>query len=417
MKNTIYNNTFLDHYKLKDIKDIEQLNTYKKENFQKNAIVMVLNIKDFSLINYRYGNIVANSLLEELVAKMNEHLNMCDLFRIQSDEFLIIYIVNDSNLNDKRIIKSIKRDIKRYIALNTYTKEEIQIDLWIGISVGKIGSNLLRKAKIALKYTKLYNKKNLLFSRKILNDLKKRVIEQEIARKLKDAYYKKQVVPHYQVIIDNKTMKASKYEALARIIYDNEIIMPNDFLDVSKEINIYDDISREIISKVFEDVYVNKFINSSNVNISIIDIENIKTSKLIESLLKEHGGDKITFEIVEKSGVKNYEIIKRFVAMVKKYDAKVAIDDFGTGHSGYEHLMNLDVDYIKIDGVFVKQVVHNIKAQLLIKSICIYAKEFNIKVVAEFVENEDIFNMLKSLGVDYSQGYYFGKPEEIKGIK
>ena len=100
--------------------------------------------------------------------------------------------------------------------------------------------------------------------------------------------------------------------------------------------------------------------------------------------------------------------------MVKALGCKIAIDDFGTGYSNFEYLVKLKADYIKIDGSLIKDIDKNRISEIVCKNIVNFARDLNMKTIAEFVENESIFNKVKELGIDYSQGYYFDKPLEIK---
>jgi EAL domain-containing protein (putative c-di-GMP-specific phosphodiesterase class I) len=123
-------------------------------------------------------------------------------------------------------------------------------------------------------------------------------------------------------------------------------------------------------------------------------------------------GERVTFEIVESESIDNFFKVLEFIKNVKSYGCKIAIDDFGTGYSNFEYLLKLKADYIKIDGSMIREIDTNKEAQLVVSTIVDFAKKIGMKTVAEFVENESIFKTVKSLGIDYSQGYYFSVPVE-----
>lgn len=149
-----------------------------------------------------------------------------------------------------------------------------------------------------------------------------------------------------------------------------------------------------------------------SVNLTIEDILNEDIKLYIYSLLESSNiGHKVVFEIVESESIENFEEIALFINRVKSYGCKIAIDDFGTGYSNFEYLMKLKADYIKIDGSMIKQIDSSIEAQMVVSVIVEFAKKMGMKTIAEFVENESIFNKVKELGIDYSQGYYFSKPQ------
>jgi EAL domain-containing protein (putative c-di-GMP-specific phosphodiesterase class I) len=126
--------------------------------------------------------------------------------------------------------------------------------------------------------------------------------------------------------------------------------------------------------------------------------------------------NRLVFEIVETEDIENYKYLQRFVKLVKPLGCKLAIDDFGTGYSNLKRLIDFKVDYLKIDGSIIKSVKTDKSSISLIKSIISFSKALGIKTIAEFVSDEEIFKIVRDLGVDYSQGYYFGKPEPKEEI-
>lgn len=152
-----------------------------------------------------------------------------------------------------------------------------------------------------------------------------------------------------------------------------------------------------------------------SINISVTDIEKTFTREKIFDLLEEYHSDahRIVFELLEDEDVKDFNIIKDFIRHVKNQGVKIAIDDFGSGYSNFERLLEFEPDILKIDGSLIKNIVQDTYSKSIVETIVLFAKKQNIKTIAEYVENEEIFNILKDLGVDYSQGYYFGKPEAL----
>jgi len=127
-----------------------------------------------------------------------------------------------------------------------------------------------------------------------------------------------------------------------------------------------------------------------------------------------NSANRIVFELLEDEQVKDFQTVKDFISLIKTFGCKIAIDDFGAGHSNFERLLDYQPDILKIDGCLIRDIETNSYSLSVVKTIVAFAKEQNIQTVAEFIENEEIFNILKDLGVDYSQGYYFGKPEPLQ---
>lgn len=237
----------------------------------------------------------------------------------------------------------------------------------------------------------------------------------EIIQMVKIALDNYNIIPYFQPIINNKTEKIEKYESLVRLIDENNrVLSPGEFLNVTKKSEFYSQITRRVLENSFK--ILEKINTSISINLSALDIEKELTRELVYSLLekyKEHS-HKIVFELLEDEEAKDFTVIKKFIRRVKKEGVKIALDDFGSGYSSFERVLLYEPDIIKIDGSLIKNIEYSDSSRNLVETIAIFAKKQNIKTIAEYVENEKIFNILKEIGIDYSQGFYFGKPEDLK---
>ena len=120
---------------------------------------------------------------------------------------------------------------------------------------------------------------------------------------------------------------------------------------------------------------------------------------------------RVIFEIVESESIENFQEVQKFIKSVKELGCRIAIDDFGTGYSNFEYLMRLEADFIKIDGSIIKEILNDKNSEIITSVIVDFAKKTNILVIAEYVESEEIYMKIKELGIDKSQGYYFGEPK------
>ncbi len=165
----------------------------------------------------------------------------------------------------------------------------------------------------------------------------------------------------------------------------------------------------KIIQKAFETFRISS--NGFSINLSYLDMTNpITTTFIIEKLEEFDVSPWVTFEILESEGIENYEAISKFINQIKSYGAKIAIDDFGAGYSNFERLAELRVDFIKIDGSLIKNIHINEETKIITRTIVNFAKELGIKTIAEYVHSKDVFDCVKSLGIDYAQGFYIGEP-------
>ncbi len=195
---------------------------------------------------------------------------------------------------------------------------------------------------------------------------------------------------------------------------DNNIISPYFFLETAKKGKYYSQITDIVLENSFS--MLRKIDKTISINLSVLDIEKRITRIKIYKLLDDYSDslDRVIFELLEDEDVKDFKLIRTFIAKVKNMGVKIAIDDFGSGYSNFERLLDYQPDILKIDGSLVKNIATDKYSLNVVETIIGFAKKQNIEIIAEFVENEDIFNILNELGVDYSQGYYFGKPEALK---
>ncbi len=121
----------------------------------------------------------------------------------------------------------------------------------------------------------------------------------------------------------------------------------------------------------------------------------------------------ITIEILETEEFKDYDVVYNFCRKIRTYGIKIALDDFGSGYSNFTHILNLPIDFIKIDASLISNIDRDEHSQIMVETIVGLAHKINVKTIAEFVSSKEILTTVKKLKVDYAQGYYIGKPEDI----
>ena len=381
------------------IKDISILN---------NPILFMIDIDSFRGINDLYGENVGNEVLKNISKILLNHIKdkKLTLYRIGSDEFALLKD-EKFNLEDSiNIVKSIAKVVNDSIVYLPQYNISIRVDITIGVSKEK--EETIEKAHMALKKAKIkkypfiiYNEKYNL-NEEYINDMK-------WTRIIKNAILKENVVAFYQPIV-NKHGNIIKYECLIRIIEDDYIHTPFLFLDIAKKIKSYPQLTKIIITKAFEKAKKNSI--DISVNLSIEDISDNETVKFIQEQLKKYKvSEFIIFEILESENITDYEKIIPFIDYVQNLGCRIAIDDFGSGYSNFAYLLKLKPNYIKIDGSCVKNIDTDKNSLLITKTINSFAHSLGIKTIAEFVHSEDIFNIVKELGIDEFQGYYFSEPK------
>ena len=409
----------LTHYS--DLIQYDQLTGLKKrESLKKEMdnlkdyVCVIINLDNFTDVIEFYGGIVADKVIVETAKRLVKVFKDCGIYRLQRDEFAVLRLL--PNQYDKNEFENIMKNKLLSIFEEPFTIDDSDIFLAAtsGISVGSIDN--LRNANLAFKDAKSKNKTYSIYTDDLLIQIEKYEKNKRIASEIKDAIKSDDIVPYFQPIIDNNSGGVAKYEALARLIKANDVVPPGAFIDISKKIKYYHQITRSILEKSFESFGDKKDVGVS-INLTIEDISNIRTFNLIVELLNNNShNENITFELVESDGIEDHDLFNKFVSTIKGFGAKISIDDFGTGYSNFTYLAQIEPDFLKIDGSLIKN-IENVKDYDVVKTIVDFAKMYNIKTVAEFVENEDIFILVKELGIDYSQGYYFSKPLALADIE
>lgn len=380
--------------------------TLEKRN---SSFLMIINIDSFQEINDLYGDEAGDVVLKGFADFLRENLpNEGNLYRLHSDEFA--HSCNLSkDINDFKIIASLLSEKISKKRFKIDDKSEVSLTATIGVSYGS--EMLLANADTALKLAKKTKKDFLIYddSMAMAKEYEKNL---EWTKRLKSAIEEDKIMPLYQPIIDTKTKKIVKYEALMRMVAsDGSYIAPIHFLELAKKNKLYHQLTKIMIEKTFE-----RFKNlpySVSINLSVDDIINKDIYKFIVNQLKNSPISKnVVFEIIESEGIENFDQVLEFINTVKSYGAKISIDDFGTGYSNFEYLMKLKVDYIKIDGSMIKNIDINKDSQMITQTIVQFAQKMGIKTVAEFVHSKNVFEKIEELGVDYTQGYYFGAPND-----
>jgi len=386
-------------------------------------VLLYLNIDDFTSLNDFYGSKMGDKVIVFVanLLKRIAHKNYAKAYKLQSDEFVLLF---DNNYITPKNCYAIKSSIIRYIEEKSSKCDSnkcISITLSGGIAFYTSSDNyenLLSYAALARKVAKSQNKKFIIYHRDLSkdSDYKKNM---EWISNIKQAIDNDKIVTYYQPIIDNKTNAVTKYEVLVRMIdKENKVLSPYFFLDIAKKAKLYPNITKIVIDKAFKNFEKIPHYEFS-VNLTIEDIKDEKTTSYIYQKLSSFPHkNKVIFEITESEKIENYELVDHFIKNVKKLGAKIAIDDFGSGYANFEHIISLDADFIKIDGSLIKNINNDINSRYIAESIIEFSKKIGKKTVVEFVHSKEIYDIVKKIGADFSQGFYLGEPApKIKNVK
>ena len=380
-------------------------------------LLILIQIEDFDILDKFYNTLTVDKIEKmfafDMLAYLPNSYVFENIYNIGNGRYTLLadffdFFSSQTNIND--YLESFVKNIKK----STLTVDEIEYDLNIIVSYTFGKEHLYEDAKCGL--DEAINKKMLI---KYANDssiqehieAKKNM---EVIKMVKIALDNYKIVSYFQPIINNKTKIIEKYESLVRLVdEEGNVLSPYSFLDISKKGSYYNKITHRVLENSFK--ILEHISTKISINLSSLDIEKEETRDILYELLERYSSDtsRIVFELLEDESVKDFAVIKRFIQKVKKLGVMIAIDDFGAGYSNFERLLEFEPDILKIDGSLIKNIANDIYSRNIVETIVSFAKKQNIITIAEFVENEEIFNILYNLGVDYSQGYYFGEPEKI----
>ncbi len=375
--------------------------------------LIVLNIDNFKILNDFYGFVVGDFILESVARKLRITLKYENIYRIASDEFAIL-------LDKKFKFYDLKEYLDDLVAKLShlsfsYSATKIYVDLTFASASTSTPENIFSKVNMALKYAKEKLLKFWIYEdgMNMGDEYEKNL---KFAVKIREALNNSRLIPYFQPILDNKTDKIVKYEALSRLMDSEGIIhAPQSFIPASKKIKVYDKITKIVIKKTFEIFKDLDF--EFSINLSFEDIINQDIYNFILKMLEDTNmGNRVTFELLESEKVDDFQKVLHFFHEIKRYGGKVAIDDFGSGFSNFSYLTRINPDFIKIDGSLIKNVDVDKNSYTVVETIVDFAKKMGIKTVAEYVHSSTVLSTVKSLDIDYSQGFFIDKPMPIIDI-
>ena len=389
--------------------------------------ICFLDLDKFKIINDTSGHAAGDEFLKQVSNTIQSALRQTDvLARLGGDEFGII--LNSCSIKKaeaicNQIIKEIRTT--RFI----WDGNSFETGASIGIvPVTKLtvsASEVMDSVDAACYEAKNKGRNCTQIFEPENTDFVKHQIKTSWLMKIKTAINENNFELYFQEIRNLNTAKTTPktIELLIRLNDQGEVISPDSFIPTAERYNLMPIIDEWVISNTFE--FIKKYkekhnsdlrvsINLSGQSLSEDSILNLITEKLTanRSLYK----DTICFEITETAAIANMSKAREFIAQVKKMGCTFSLDDFGSGLSSFSYLKNMSVDHIKIDGIFIRDINTDPINRIFVESIHNISKIMGIKTTAEYVENEEILNCIKSIGINYAQGYHISKPIPVKNL-
>ena len=398
----VYNRNYLQKYE-----DFINLDDY---------ILATLDIDYFKKVNDTYGHDVGDTILKQVASTILLTIRHKDdiVIRYGGEEFLILAKTRrDGHLIALNMIERIFYAIQEN-AFAISDEESIKITVSIGVNLVPHKSRTFQEA-FKLADIALYNAKTK--GRNTIEIYDENENTQSTCMSLneiKAAIEEHRIECYYQKIVHTTTQELSHYEALLRIIDKNgNVILPDRILPTIKGTFILRNITKEVLSICYEELLRHPKVSIS-VNLNPHDVLDESILSILKNYaLQENIAPRLGLEIIETEDITNREDAKNNLLMLKSLGYTIYIDDFGSGYSNFIYLAEIKTDYIKIDGAIIQKVLDDKISFLLVKNIVAFAKEAQIKVIAEYVSDASIYEMIQSLGIEYAQGLFFSTPSPL----
>lgn len=273
----------------------------------------------------------------------------------------------------------------------------------------------LQKADTALQYG-AKSKNSFVVYNQVQEEVADMKEEMRILQVVREALVQDGIAPYFQGIYDNRKGRIEMYEALIRIKdAQGNLYYPGQFLSIAKEYDLYEALSVIMVRKVMS-MFLHKNIKVT-INLNVQDIYDEDMIEMLFHYLKQADHpENYVFELVESEEVQDYQYIEQFAGRIHEHGAKIAIDDFGSGFSNLLHIIKINADILKIDGEIIKVVCQDENCRKFVTMINEWCKNTGKEVVGEFVENENIQQIMEKIGIAHSQGYYFAKPVKWEDV-
>ena len=372
--------------------------------------MLLLDISHFSVLNKEYGKEFANHVIIRTARILEKHIHKkAKLYKTESDRFAIL--VKDASLKDIYLYCD---QIVSFFDTKNIQVDDSEIHITFNIGVDLIRADVsetlinceyaLDKSKeLGSRHYEIYSENTAAFV-----DEKEAIKWLRLTREL---ILNEAIEPYFQPIEHVQIKKIYKYEALARGIYNGEVIAPYYFIKSAEKLGLATAITRIMINKSF--AFFSDKTEEFSINLTERDLLEGYLIKFLKERLKQHNieASRVTFEILENITVaKNSKKITKKLNRLREMGFQVAVDDFGIENSNFSRLLEINLDFIKIDGIFIKNLKTNERNRTITRAIVNLAKTLGIKTVAEYVEDEEIYEIIKECGIDFAQGYHIGRP-------
>jgi len=385
--------------------------------------LLYLDLDQFKIVNDSCGHSAGDQFLGQLGALLKSKIRWRDtLARLGGDEFGVL--LESCNLDEAmQTAESLRASISEF----TFTWDERPFNLTVSIGVVPIAADnedvaaLLTAADSACAHAKDAGRNRIHSFQENDINLMRRRREMQWAARITNALQENRFELYRQTILPLRSVEdGAHYEILLRMRDENGgVISPGLFIEAAERYDKSPEIDRWVIRNTFRwlvsEADERERLALCSINLSGKSLGDEKFLPFVVNQFQMSGLDatKICFEITETAAIASYSQANRFINALKELGCKFALDDFGTGLSSFGYLKHFPVDFLKIDGSFVKEILHDPIDREMVRSIAQIGRLTGKQTIAEFAENEEIITMLRGMDIDYAQGYGVSEPKRV----
>ncbi|MDO8772964.1 MAG: EAL domain-containing protein [Burkholderiaceae bacterium] len=407
-------------YNRRHFNNILEYEIGRSERHSHEFSLLMLDLDDFKDINDSYGHATGDDALCGVAEILREHIRKGDLAaRIGGDEFSVV-LMETGRHGATTVAANLGRALRERV-FTAPDGKHFHLTVSIGIATYPVDarneSDLLAGADVAMYRAKEMGKNGAC----TLDSLEGRVEgsrnTRDHAEKLREALQQDRIVPYYHSIVDCRTGELFACETLARLIEPSgEVLSAGIFIETMEKYGMGRELDRIIISKAFQAKREQMKSESPGIklflNLSAQEIQGRGILGYAEELCNtlEIPPECIVFEVLERDAIGDMTNMRKFLSNLRQKGFAFALDDFGSGYNSFHYLRELQFEYVKIDGAFVRNILNSKVDYALVHNLSRLCQDIGIQTVAEFVENQAIFDALKDMGINYAQGFHISMP-------